>query len=139
MRRMLICVGMLVALSCGSEDPAGPVTPKPPPPPTNLDDAVRLWQSHGIHDYTVDEVHHCFCPPPRDWTAEVRDGVVQGQGWTVEELFDRIRAAQADAFFLDAKYDAVYGYPTRVSIDWRDYIADDESDSYMSNLQPLIR
>jgi hypothetical protein len=65
--------------------------------------------------------------------------VVQGQGWTVEELFDRIRAAQADAFFLDAKYDAVYGYPTRVSIDWRDYIADDESDSYMSNLQPLIR
>jgi hypothetical protein len=126
---------MLVALSCGSDE--SPT--KPLPPPSELDQAVRLWQSHALQDYDVDEVRHCYCPPPRDWTAQVRAGVIQGQGWTVEEMFDRIRDAQDGAFRLEATYDAVYGYPTRVYVDWNEWMADEESLSLMSNLQPAMQ
>jgi hypothetical protein len=136
MRRFLPGLALLaLLLACDKDDsPTGP-----PGPPATLDEAMRLWQSFGIQDYQVDQHHGCYCPPPRDWTATVRNGQVQGMGMSIDQLFAEMQRAQHDADHFEATYDATYGYPTQFYIDWSVGMADDESDWTLSNFSRLVR
>jgi hypothetical protein len=125
-----------------------------------IEDPRERWESYGVTYYRVDQTSTCFCVPPRTWTALVRSGQVvdatttesypgitldelleraKGAAWTVEDAFDIIDLAKAQAYRLDVTYHPVYGYPTSFYVDWNEGIADDEILRTAANLQPVRR
>lgn len=114
------------------------------------------WERAGIEDYVFDYQHLCFCGPEelRLVTITVRAGEVASVAYvdtgqpterpladfpTVDDLFEVIRdAIHRDAFSIAATYDEELGYPTGVSIDYRENVADEEMGFVVSALAPGI-
>jgi uncharacterized protein DUF6174 len=114
-----------------------------------------LWRAQGVASYRFEYRHICFCVPSvTDPVAiVVRSGDVASitylttgapvpperfdQFLTVEELFELAGQALEEAASVTIEYDPTFGYPTRLDIDWRREIADDEGYHQAANLQPM--
>lgn len=109
--------------------------------------AKRLWTQTAPAAYEVTIRHDCFCPREvtRPARLTVRNGQVESRRYldtgtdvdpryassfpTIDELFAIIENANARGVDrLDATYDAVYGFPVSIAIDYSFAWADDEVD-----------
>jgi probable HAF family extracellular repeat protein len=103
-----------------------------------------LWIANGSKDYNFFMQQTCFCPPDviRPGLVEVRSGSITAvidaetlqplepqEFLTIDGLFDELQTALVlPAFAIEAQFDAVLGYPTRISIDLVENLADDVVD-----------
>jgi hypothetical protein len=120
----------------------------------DLEDARRMWRSQGITSYTFRVEVLCFCVEEgrgpfavtveQGRVASVTDpetGAPRAANefvpLTVEALFDKVEdAIERDAADLDVRYDARYGYPVEVAIDFIANAIDDEVTYRASDLAP---
>lgn len=118
--------------------------PTAPGDADNLTAARTLWRARGADSYSYTINRSCFCVlGGRTVTVTVANGLVsaaeyQGTGASVEQalltyvatvpdLFDLIQnALDANPAYFSASYDPVYGYPTRIEIDYSANTVDDE-------------
>jgi hypothetical protein len=109
-----------------------------------LTQARARWQALGSSSYTYELTQGCFCVlAGRAILVTVENGTVAnaeyvGTGDAVEhtligylpsipDLFDLIEdALNANAVSFAATYDELYGYPTRIEIDYSATAIDDE-------------
>ena len=119
--------------------------------PDDFTGARALWIAAGVDDYAMTLQRSCFCPVP-DYTGPFAVAVEEGElasvmlegaavdverGMTVEALFDLVSDAYArDAVRIDVEYDAEYGFPSSVSIDYDERIADEETGYTVTDFQP---
>jgi hypothetical protein len=147
---MLLLVA-LGAAACGSPTDGSGV---PRTERERFEQNLAVWRAQGISDYRFEYRHICFCAPSvTDPVAMVvRGGAVVSitylttgapvpadrfdQFLTVEELFELAGQALEEAASVTIDYHPTLGYPTRVDVDWRREIADDEGFHQASNLQP---
>jgi hypothetical protein len=134
MRYLLVLLPVVV--SCG--DLTNPVRER-----RDLNAAVDLWvqQEPTAYRYTV--LKSCFCASVRPIVVDVNNGVIVAARYadtgepiepansemaaSISVLFDQVRKALDEgADHIDAEYDAARGFPTRIAIDWRRNVADDE-------------
>lgn len=125
---------------------------------TEDDDSLRAaelrWLRAGVQDYQIVVQNACFCGYTRPVRVTVRMGSVvsrvdaetgeavppQGvQGARdVPQLFALIRdAIMRDAYSLSVTYDATYGFPTQINIDYIGNAIDDELSVKTSEFLPL--
>ena len=90
--------------------------------------AYEQWQSHNLHDYTIDQELSCFCPTGgllvqvtvrNDTVADVvriSDGSIMPLSIyvTVDSLFGIIRNSTGDSMVV--RYNADYGYPEYLDV-----------------------
>ena len=89
------------------------------------------WEAQRLDHYRFTLARNCFCHPEATQPARVEvrgDRVVRvtslatgreldvGLGLTVDELFERIAAAEADGTYLEVVYHPGRGYPMRAVI-----------------------
>lgn len=115
-------------------------------------EARLAWAASGVTSYEVTVTPTCFCIN-RPVVVVVRNGVVESRRFvsdgqpvpatlaeaypTVDGIFDLIAKAEREhAASVTAKYDARYGYPLSVYIDWQAGVADEESGYALSGFQP---
>ena len=106
------------------------------------------WEAAGVSDYSFVVAAHCFCPTeyttPR--TVTVAGGSVSAvdpelpSGWTmpltVDDLFALVEQGLDEGAFVGVSYDAEYGFPTSVFVDWEELIVDEESAFEVTEFQP---
>ena len=113
------------------------------------------WRSQAIRHYRYEFQRTCECLPDMAPPAliEVKDGAIvsvthaqTGESLantsaanrpTIEELFGELQRAFREADRVDVTYDRVFGYPSRVNIDWDVNVADEERIYGAKNLTPL--
>lgn len=110
-----------------------------------LNRSRHRWETEGIRSYSSVQTFLCECipffeGPSRVWVV---DGFVKrvekvpsGEAlreeiwsawYTVDEMFQMIaEAIDERAVFLDVEYDPARGFPTRIAVDWRGELVDDE-------------
>jgi hypothetical protein len=112
------------------------------------------WEAAGLAAYLYEYQKQCECRPEtlRPARIEVQAGSVTRVTYldnaqtlesppadsfpTIDDLFDHIdEAARMDVASLVVTYDATFGYPTLISVDYRRDIADDEIIIRASNLE----
>ncbi|WP_414577701.1 DUF6174 domain-containing protein [Anabaena sp. CCY 9402-a] len=105
----------------------------------------RLWNSQNISNYRYTFSNGCFCIPDARGPVviEVRNGQTVSitsvatnqpvdpqffrQYSTIPKLFNVIQdAIQRQASSLTVQYNAAYGYPTQINVDYNSQIADEE-------------
>lgn len=110
-----------------------------------LDAAEALWKQKRPEHYAYQLQPSCFCPPEYTQPIEIRvlKGVIQqadlvaskkalpperkGDAKTIEQLFKMIRdAINRPAASVKVTYDPNYGFPSSISIDLDQMIADEE-------------
>ncbi len=137
--------------------------PVPPPAPVidiaaleELDLNLRMWQLQNVSDYSIVSSRFCFCI--RESTlpgrVEVRNDQVISKTFvengrtipsqyadsffTVRDAFSLVRRAILDgADSIDVTYDAFYGFPSHISIDYIARAIDDEITVQLSEFRPL--
>lgn len=132
-----LCLSGLLALA-GCEAPTAPTDRE------QLDQARALWASQGGPSYSFEVSRACECLlAGRRVLVTVEGGIVSAATYldskepvetaflsyfrTVPDLFDLIEdALDRKAASLEVSYDASYGYPTQIDIDYSATIADDE-------------
>lgn len=110
----------------------------------NLSTARALWRASGSESYSYAVNRSCFCVlGGRLMTVTVRNGSVSSAEYfdsgsavdaalltyvpTVADLFDLVQdALNRSPVYFSATYDPVYGYPTRIEVDYSADLADDE-------------
>lgn len=123
----------------------------------NLRVAHTRWTRSGVQDYSVVVQYLCFlraqsiCPYTRPVHFTVRGKVVSrvdaeteqpvpqaGSRITdIEGLFDLVRQAiDRHAYRIAVSYDATYGYPKLIEIDYLENGIDDELQIKVSSFQP---
>ncbi len=117
------------------------------------------WQNANIAHYRYQLSVGCFCVfrDKMPLTIEVQNGQVVSMKYsdgtavsaeeqanmgfaqyaTIDNLFKYTEQRSKDAEKVDVKYDATYGYPTEVSIDGSQQIADDELYLSVSGFEKL--
>lgn len=152
MKRVLfLIVCILIFLSCSSDD-------------NDFDDELnknrQLWQSKQITDYKWNERISCFCAGPLErsvyvvnlvkdkvefdetgydpeFLEEIREYVFNSSH-TIEDAFDLAEdLLNRDVAFLEIEYDEVYGFPTLISVDYEENIADDEIAYIYTNFENM--
>ena len=119
-------------------------------------DASERWQAYGLKDYVVEQSRSCYCALPRGFVRlTVRDNKIVGgvdvattqpvppqalQSYqTVDEVFAWLRDVKArNPARLAIDYDARFGYPGRVVVDYSVGLADDDLSIEQRSLQRLI-
>jgi hypothetical protein len=139
-RRFAVVLLLLGATSCA--DATGPDREQL----LELADAWGRWRDAGLQDYTMTVGESCECTggelvrvTVRDGAAVAAVGVRTGTAYplsgarrfTVEGRFDKILQALGDAHSVTVTYDARYGYPARIGIDWYWPTVDDEIGFYI--------
>jgi hypothetical protein len=112
----------------------------------DLERSRAQWQAAGISHYRFQLNVMCFCPFGQQMplTVEVLDGQVVSMIYkdgtpvpeserpaftayaTIDDLFASTEDALQRADQIDVKYDAVYGFPAEVKIDFIKNAMDDE-------------
>lgn len=126
------------------------------PEQDTLSAARARWASVSINPYVFVQQRSCFCGPStlRPIQVEVVGGIVNSAVYrdtgepvtqplstisTIDDLFDEVQdAIDRGAFSLNATYDAQYGFPTDVSIDYDQMIEDEEMAFRVTELQFLL-
>lgn len=146
-RSLLLILTVFLLLSCDSDD-------------TSVQNELELnrqkWQGHDIKNYSIQENYLCFCVGLLEWEIIVHDGMkdtlifdtsrlsdnqtysdVFEKSRSIEEAFEFIQNFDTDAVdFFEATYDSIYGYPTKIDIDYRAGLADEEIIYAYSNFSP---
>ena len=138
MKQILFSLGFVFLLiSCSSDDDSFS---------NELNANRSLWASKNISDYKWNEFLGCFCGGVLDRQIivvnSVKDSVVFDESQlfegytredvfndarTVEEAFDFIAYIQTqDVASLSVEYDAIYGFPKNINIDYIKDAIDDE-------------
>ena len=111
-------------------------------PITSLGAARARWDGAGVDSYEITVRRLCFCFLTDPVRIVVENGVVvsrtvttTGQPLATREaeyypdvpgLFAIVQEAIREADDLDTAFDATYGFPTLISIDWAEDYVDDE-------------
>ena len=115
------------------------------------------WTAQGISHYRFNLTISCFCPffEVNPVTVEVLDGRIvsmtgaDGQplpenfrsefdrAGTVDLLFAIAENSLANADQAEVTYDAVYGFPSSIIVDWIELAMDDEISYYVENFEVL--
>ncbi|MGQ0641168.1 MAG: DUF6174 domain-containing protein [Gemmatimonadaceae bacterium] len=119
----------------------------------DLQAAERRWAQSGVQDYQIIVQQLCFCGYTRPVRITVRLGNVVSrvdaesgepvpqQGENAREvrgLFALVRdAIDRDAHSMSVTYDATYGIPLQINIDYIANTVDDELTVRASEFQPL--
>jgi hypothetical protein len=141
---------LLLALTVACSDATGPSNPA-----DALAEARSTWLRSGIADYQYTITRGCECTPESvgPVVIEVRNHQVQTRRYltgttvdpqfadlfaTVPELFELINdAIQEPAAGLAVRYNAQYGYPETIQIDWVAGFADDEVSYHITDFTLL--
>ncbi len=118
-----------------------------------LDANLAKWIASGIHTYEYRFVRACECP--REGAGPiivtVESGVVtdvrrpddsdmppwEGGSYPIEQLFSEVQEAiDGEPDSIIVAYDAEFGYPTQIYIDWNAAQADEETAYEASDLIP---
>jgi len=117
------------------------------------------WDGQNIDHYRFTVAVSCFCPFANvEVTYEVLNGQVVNQSVqsspdnpvdealvsdfyqaynTIEKVFAYVEGAIEEADETTIEYDADYGFPSTVSVDWIKLATDDEMYLTLSNFEPL--
>lgn len=119
-----------------------------------LDQNRALWTLSGIKNYQYTFGRLCYCLPEEDIVVTMKAGRIASAVYaptgasvsaqrqegldTIEGLFDLIQESiDQQVYSLSVTYDAVYGYPTYIDIDYHAELADEEITYFISALRPL--
>jgi uncharacterized protein DUF6174 len=149
--RGLVIAASLAAACSTPNGPSGPQTE-----PARLQRNLALWRQAGITSYQMRQENPCACPAGLRGPARVtvRDGrivsrvlVATGQPVppefaryynTIEELFSEIQRALDEPFYrVFVEYDPQLGHPTRMRMDWRRDLFDDDIVINVDEMTPL--
>ena len=135
-QRTFLAAALLVVAAC---DDGSPVSIQRV---LSLRAAHARWEGSGIDSYELTVRRVCFCGFVEPVRVKVVDGVIVSRTIAstgepvpavytsyypdVPGLFAIVEEAATDAHEFDAEFDANYGYPTEISIDWIMNVADDE-------------
>lgn len=127
LRHAVMIAFTLFATACGSDTLTGP---------EDFEMARMRWSQRGPESYTITVTYSCFCavPGPRMVDVTVRNGTVVTRRDvasgadipaasartfpSVDELFAQLDdVIRADEQPFELKFDARFGYPTRVALD----------------------
>ena len=152
---MAVGVALALLLSAACERATSPAAPDDRDF-SAIADAFERWQAYGLKDYVVEQKRLCFCGhPPGFVRLTVRDNKVVGgvdiattqpvppqalQSYqTVDEMFTWLQGVKArNPVRLAIDYDARFGYPVRVDVDYSAGLADDELSIEQRSLERLI-
>ena len=115
------------------------------------------WNAAKVTHYTFELIVSCFCPfaDIMPITVEVQDGkivsmtdvngnAVEGEfaqyieeAASIERLFALAEKNASEAEEIKVTYDAQYGFPTAINIDFIKMAVDDEISYYVNNFKPL--
>lgn len=122
-------------------------------PPLALEAARARWADAGVDAYRFTFARGCECA--QEWTGpftvEVRDGAIVAatrRGVPLDPADDAlltldgvfafaVGALAADPYRFEATYDARYGFPERISVDYAERAVDDEIDLFVTDFEPL--
>ena len=124
---------------------------------SELDDNRAKWDSAGVSHYRFELTISCFCPFAEIMpiTVEVKDGqivsmtdvngqAVEGEfsqyieeAATVEGLFALAEKTISEAEQVEVTYDAQYGYPSEIKVDFIKMAIDDEISYYVKSFSVL--
>jgi hypothetical protein len=113
---------------------------------SDFDLARDKWQDAGISHYRFNLNISCFCifTQDRPLNIEVQDGEVVSMEYqsgneidpsnielferyaTIDRIFAELETALVEADSVTVEYDETYGFPTQVSIDLDQQMADEE-------------
>lgn len=111
----------------------------------------RLWERQGLSNYAYTLNVACFCPYAGPMRVDVRaDSVYRAtlidtgldiadlerfNVKTIDGLFEVLEKAIKDADNVEVDYEAQYGFPTRIAIDYYKNAVDDEIGYRATDLQ----
>ena len=99
------------------------------------------WTSQNISTYSFDVEAICFCPYREPIHVEVRNGAPTTKNEieinSVNDLFQIVHDANETADAVSAAYDAQYGFPSYIAIDYIRQAVDDEVSYRVTNFQIL--
>ncbi len=115
------------------------------------------WNAAKVTHYTFELMISCFCPFSEIMpiTVEVKDGeivsmtdvngkAVEGEfaqyieeAASIERLFALAEKNASEADEIEVTYDAQYGFPSAINIDFIKLAVDDEISYYVNNFKPL--
>jgi hypothetical protein len=135
-QRTFLAATLLALAACGDADPVGTRFA------LSLRAAHARWESSGIDSYELTVQRLCFCPFVEPVRVKVVDGAIVSRTLVstgepvpaayasyfpdVPGLFAIVEEAATGADKLDAGFNASYGFPAEISIDWVERTADDE-------------
>ena len=147
MKKIIFIVLALILAACGSV------------PSNEFDQNVTKWNDANISHYRMQVGVSCFCPfgDINPITVEVKDGQIVSmvgangaevldtdpvyaslsQYGNVDSLFTWLGQALADADKIEVSYDATYGFPNNVAVDYIAEATDDEIWIEVSNFEVL--
>ena len=115
------------------------------------------WNTAGVSHYTFELIVSCFCPfmDIMPITVEVKDGQIVSmtdvngkalegefvqyieEAASMDRLFALAEKNASEAEEIQVTYDAQYGFPTAINIDFIKMAVDDEISYYANNFKPL--
>ncbi|WP_139306550.1 DUF6174 domain-containing protein [Nocardioides exalbidus] len=131
----VVGAGAAPAYAVTDPQPVQPFVPGANDDPA-LDRAWQRWQARDVDDYVITVRTSCYCRPAPAVRTVVRDDeivrVTKGRrdvgpvlGYSMDEMFTRIREAQGTADAVDVDYTR-RGVPTSITVDRIAGAADDE-------------
>ncbi|OLT61528.1 DUF6174 domain-containing protein [Moorena bouillonii] len=136
---------MILPLSACASDPSSEQL---------LEENQKRWETQKLDNYRYRLQVACYCigEVTNPVVVEIRNGettsiVAADSGkpvnreffdnyYSVSKLFDVVqKAIDQDYYKLDVTYDATLGYPTKIDMDYRAEIADDERTLTIDNLE----
>lgn len=157
MKKLLLFVLAIVLSACTTIANAGE-------PKSEVEQARDKWQAASISHYRFELFISCFCVFNEDMPLliEVKDGAIVSMEFksgkeidpqllelfqrydTIDKLFDGIESGfdfegddQGPADKVTVEYDATYGFPTRIDIDFIEQAIDDELYLSVSGFEAL--
>jgi hypothetical protein len=150
MKKITVLFLVLILTACAPSAETG----------TELSRNQQKWQDANVSHYSMQLSVTCFCPVAgvMPMTVEIQDGEVvslvdvNGDAISVTDplndliqkyvTIDRIFAELASASVQEAErlevaYDPTYGFPTEVTIDFVEQVADDELYLSVTGFEPL--
>lgn len=146
MKRIFYIALILILMACGSAS-------------TEFDKNLMKWNESGVSHYRFQLVVGCFCPfsDINPLTIEVKDNQVLSMMGangveildtdplypmlmnyaTVDNLFTWTTDVLANADEVKVTYDATYGFPDNISVDYIEEAIDDEIGVRISNFEVL--
>lgn len=136
MRKFLFILMAVVLTACASVGAAS----------SDFDISRDKWQDVGISHYRFNLNISCFCIFTQDMPliVEVQDGEVVSMEYqsgneidpgnlelferyaTIDRIFSELEKAIVEADSVTVEYDETFGFPTQVSIDFDQQMADEE-------------
>ena len=157
MKKLLLVVLAIILSACAGLANAGE-------PKSDLELAHEQWQTANISHYRFDLHISCFCVFTENMplVIEVNNGEVVSMEYqngneidpqlldifnryaTIDKLFAGLESGfdfagddQGAADKVTVEYDATYGFPTKIDIDFVEQAIDDELYLTISNFEPL--